>query len=367
MSNEIDLFKYLIPSQNIKNAVNDLEIFYQLTHQKDIKTYNEKSKMKRFSGTIGELFRFKSVEELMMHENKPWSNLLKSIFLLENYTSDVDMKDINKLSTENIKEFISLIKKGISAYDIIKDWISPLSDKKGVLQAIKDGAEVNIGNKFKVLQVAKLKNYKKKGEIFLFNDILDIENPDAFIYYLQYIKEEISDCLIVAIQRNKKYDFKGVFYLFLIYKGYLYNIDNSSGRLNFDNTEGTRNPDRYLERHYEDVWLPINLFFEVDIKRKIIVKGQNVFKIHTWDMIAKVSEGYLYWLNLFLFRIVDYISTNDILEGMTAKKFIPLLESSNKTIDFSYNTREWRGRNDYLLKIFKKNITTKALVLKKEE
>jgi len=114
-----------------------------------------------------------------------------------------------------------------------------------------------------------------------------LKNPEALINYLQYTKTETSDCLIVAAQRNKKHDFKGVFFLFLIYNGYLYSIDNSSNRLNFDNTEGMRNPSRYLERQYEKVWLPINLLLEQDIERKIIVKGQKVFKIYTWDKIAK--------------------------------------------------------------------------------
>lgn len=367
MSNNIDLSKYLNPSEDIVDAISKLEVFYQLTHQKEMEAYSSKGKDKRFSGTLGEYIRLREVKELMSFEGKPWNCLLKAIFLLGNYTSKVDVKSIDKLSATDVEQFISFLKNGVSSHNIIKKWIEPLSKKEGVIEAIHDASKVDIGHQFKILQLAKLKNYNKKKKIFLFEDILDIENPEALIYYLQHTKDEISDCLIVATQRNKKYDFRGVFFLFLVYNGYLYSIDNSSNRLNLDNTEGMRNPSRYLERAYENVWLPIDLLFEQDIKRKIIVKGQKVFKIYTWKKIAKNNIGYIYWLNLFLFRVVDYVSTTKILKGLTSRQSIPLLESKNKTVDFTYNTREWHGNNEYLLNKYKKEITSNALVLKKEE
>lgn len=360
---DVNLSKYLNPSEEVVDAISKLEVFYQLTHQKEMDSYSRKGKDERFSGTLGDYIRLKEVKELMSLEGKPWSCLLKAIFLLWNYTSKIDLKDFDKLSSDDTERFISLLKDGVSSHKIIKDWIEPLSKKKGVLGAIHDASEVNIGNQFKILKLAKLKNYIKK-EIFLSNDILDIENPEALIHYLQFTKDETSDCLIVAAQRNKKHDFKGVFFLFLIYKGYLYSIDNSSNRLNLDNTQGMRNPSRYLERQYKNVWLPIDLLFEQDIKREIIVKGQKVFKIYTWDKIAKDNIGYLYWLNMFLFRVVDYVSTTEILKGLTSRQSVPLLGASNTSIDFNYDTKEWHGRNEYLLTKYKNKVSSKALVLK---
>jgi len=367
MSNKIDLSKYLNPSEEIVDAISKLEVFYQLTHQKEMEAYSSKGKDKRFSGTLGEYIRLREVKELMSFEGKPWNCLLKAIFLLGNYTSKVDVKSIDELSANDVEQFISFLKNGVSSHNIIKKWIEPLSKKEGVIEAIHDASKVNIGHQFKILQLAKLKNYNKKKKIFLSNDILDIENPEALIHYLQYTKDETSDCLIVAAQRNKKRDFKGVFFLFLIYNGHLYSIDNSSNRLNLDNTEGMRNPSRYLERQYENVWLPIDLLFEQDIKREIIVKGQRVFKIYSWDKIAKKNIGYIYWLNMFLFRVIDYVSTTEILKGLSSRQSVPLLEASNKSIDFTYDTKEWHGRNDYLLAKYKTKVSSKALVLKETE
>jgi len=366
MPRNVDLFEYFSPPQKIIDAVCCLEVFYQLTHQKEMDVYSKKGKDDLFSGRLFDYFRLQGVKELMSFEGKPWSCLLKAIFLLDNYTSNVDMKGINKLSIEDAEQFISIIKKGISSYSIVKKWVEPLSKKKGAVDAVYDAVNVDIGNQFKILQLAKLKNYNKGKTAFLSNDILDIENPESLTYYLQHTKDETSDCLIVAIQRNKQYDFRGVFFLFLICNGQLYSIDNSSNRLNLDNTEGMRNPSRYLERQYDKVWLPIDLLFEEEIKRKVIIKGQKVFKIYTWDKIAKDNIGYLYWLNMFLFRVIDYISTTKILKGLTSKQSIPLLETGNKTIDFSYETRNWHGNNEYLLNKYKNKVTTKALVLKKD-
>lgn len=367
MSNKIDLSKYLNPSEEIADAISKLEIFYQITHQKEMEDYSKKGKSTYFKGTLGEYFRIQDIKELLSHEGKPWSYLLKAIFLLGNHTSNVDVKNIDKLSTEDTEQFVSILKEGVSAYALIKKWVEPLSNEKGAINAIYDAVKVNIGNQFKILQLAKLKNYNRNKKIFLFRDILDIENPEALSYYLQHTKDEVSDCLIVAIQRNKKYDFKGVFFLFLIYNGHLYSIDNASNRLDLDSTQGMRNPSKYLEREYANVWLPIDLLFEHDIKRKIIVKGQKVFKIYSWDKIAKENIGYLYWLNMFLFRVVDYVSTTEILKGLSSRQSVPLLEASNKSIDFTYATKEWHGRTDYLLAKYKTKVSSKALVLKETE
>jgi len=84
------------------------------------------------------------------------------------------VKDFDKLSSKDAGQFFPLLKDGVTSYKIIKKWIEPLSKKEGVIDAIHDASEVNIGNQFKILQLAKLKNYKKK-ELFLSNDILDIE------------------------------------------------------------------------------------------------------------------------------------------------------------------------------------------------
>ena len=161
MSNKIDLSKYLNPSEKIADAISKLEIFYQITHQKEVEDYSKKGKSTYFKGTIGEYFRIQDIKELLSHEGKPWSYLLKAIFLLGNHTSNVDVKNIDKLSTEDTKQLVSILKEGVSAYALIKKWVEPLSNEKGAIDAIYDASKVNIGNQFKILQLAKLKNYNR--------------------------------------------------------------------------------------------------------------------------------------------------------------------------------------------------------------
>ena len=164
MPRNVDLFEYFSPPQKIIDAVCCLEVFYQLTHQKEMDVYSKKGKDDLFSGRLFDYFRLQGVKELMSFEGKPWSCLLKAIFLLDNYTSNVDMKGINKLSIEDAEQFISIIKKGISSYSIVKKWVEPLSKKKGAVDAVYDAVNVDIGNQFKILQLAKLKNTTKLGK-----------------------------------------------------------------------------------------------------------------------------------------------------------------------------------------------------------
>lgn len=366
MPSNVDLSEYLKPSEKVMDAVSKLEIFYQISHQKEMKDFAKKGGSKHFSGTIGEYIRVKEIKELLSLEGKPWSYLTKAIFLLNNYTPEVDVSIFHKLSEKDANELVTILKDGVESKKIVEKWIIPLSKEKNAIDAIYDAIKVNIDHQFQILKLAKMKNYRKKKKIHLYGDILDIENPDSLIYYLQNIREETSDCLIVAIQRNKKYDFKGVFLLFLIFNGYLYSIDNSSRRLNLDNTCGMRNPSKYLEREYSNIWLPIDLLFEKQ-KKVPILRGQRVFKIYTWDKIRKKNIGIIYWMNMFLYRIIEYISSTNIDNGLIPKQTVPLLKSANKKVDFTYETKEQHGRNEYLLNKYKNKVQTKALVLAEDK
>ena len=360
-----NLAEYMKPSSKIIKATEDLEKFYQLVHQENMKVYIGKIKQKGFKGTLREYCQLEEVKELMDGDGKLWEQLQKAIFLLEKYSTEVDTEKFVEISDDDITAIIKIIKEGINAHGIISKWVKPLEKEKDVIQALDDAMKLEM-SKFQILKIADIHSASNE-KIGLMDDILEIESPDDLINYLKSCKN-VNDSLMVTFQRHKQFDFKGVFYLFLIYKGKLYSIDNSERRVNINNTRGARNPDRYLEK-YCDIWLPFELFYTKNNKNKLpMVPGARVYKAKSFQKIQEQEPAVIYWLNMFIYRIMEHILNKKTkLEiGMTFKSSVKLLPYINKKHDYSsyksIELSELQGAGAYLTKIFGEE-TSKEIVL----
>jgi hypothetical protein len=141
--------------------------------------------------------------------------------------------------------------------------------------------------------------------------------------------------------------------LFLIYNGILYSIDNSDRRLNQDNTEGCRNPDRYLERHFDKTWLPIDLLWnkKVSKSKELMIKESKVYRLQSFEKIGKKQPEIIYWLIIFLYRCIEHIKNKEVAKGITVSELPKLIEYANKK---EFQGDDWSGSGQFLYDHFKK-------------
>jgi len=351
--------KYMNPTEDIFTALDNMFLLYQLTHQQSVKLYHEKKSIhKGFSGFLHEYGMLKEITEITEMEGKPWAPLVKAIYLLENYTTHVDFKGAESLEDEELNLMVDVIKNGIKANFTLKNWLKDVEK----YTPITDVIEVNFDYQFKIHKLHKIKNYKPNPKgITLYNEIYEIKNIDEMINFLRLSKQ--TDCLILTIMKNPKREWKSAFFMFLIYRGYLYSIDNMERRVNLDNTAGDRNPGRWMERSYEHVWLPYYLLEQKSKTEAIIVKNQ-IFKASTIDEVAKVDSGILIWLELFIYRVLDEIINKKVKRGVTPNNAVKLLPTANDE-SFVYGmSEESKGKGEYLLEKYGKEATTAMTVTK---
>lgn len=356
------LSPYLQPDETRRQLIEDLERYYQVTHQNIIQKYTEQQKTGTFSGTLYELTGVLEEEKLERVANTPWEPLIKAIYFIKNHTSKVDMTILPQLDPEEKKHYIEIIEKGIIAKNKVEGWLKPLLEKKDVPEAIYDATMVNFEHEFHLLDLGPIENYRESGDVGLFRDILEIKDPDELIYYLKHRKEPIGDVLIVTIQRNTRYDFRSVFMLFMIYNGHIYSIDNSDRRINLDHTAGARAPGKYIRDKYWHVWLPLDLLEEKETNIPM-VKDLNIYKKGSWDQIGHERPVYLYWLHMFIVRVAFLIEKKKFKKGITARTLPPLLSGANRRNEFSHVKKRQKGK--YLIDAYGKTCTD--IVLKKEE
>lgn len=367
----IDISKFMNPSDVIIKSILNLEKLYQLINQENIKTYIKKAKQKGFEGTIREYYQFKDVEELLSSDGKFWEQLQKAIFLLDKYDTNVDVKKFADMSKEDIDIVITIIKQGIKAHGTITKWLKPLADQKDVVEAVNDAMKVSM-DKFQILKIADINTTSNK-KIALMNNILEIKSPDELIGFIRSSKT-FNDCLILTFQKNPDFDFKGVFYIFLLYKNKLYSIDNSERRVNLKNTAGARRPDRYLEK-YDDIWLPVDLILddENEDKKKPknrlpILAGTKVYKAESFQKIMNQSPATIYWLNTFIYRIMEHLATQTIEEGLTFRGSLKLLTYINEKHDYkgykSVGCQDLQGAGAYLIELYGKEVSKELVVTK---
>lgn len=348
---KISLTEYLHPSQEIEKAVDDLTMYYQLCEQDALKEWVDRKDKNTLSGkNFDEFLRLVDIDEFMkFKDNAIGSTFIKARFLLDKFSSEFDTKRLINFDDEQVQVIIRMIRNGAKAKTLLEEWLKPISEGE-IAIAIDDALSIDLKNKFQILKLEQISepNFEKPNDFEIYPYILDIESAAEIAHFLR-IQKTVRDCLILTLQRNKLYQFKSDFYLFLIYNGILYSIDNSDKRLNINNTKGCRNPDRYLEDKYDKVWLPFRI---LSSKRKtdetaLVVKGTKVYKIDSLDNIAKDFPETLYWLYIFLGRVVNYINTEKVELGVTTSDNTKLLTYSKNEFKI-----EGAGAGSYLEEIY---------------
>lgn len=351
--------KYMTPPDEIFTALDDMFMLYQLTHQQAVKLYHEKKSIHEgFSGFLHEYGMLKEITKITEMEDKPWAPLLKAIYLLEEYTTCVDFEGVESFDKEGLNQMVEIIRDGINAKNTLETWLKDVEK----YTPITDVMEINFDYQFKIHKLHKVKNYEPNPSgIKLYNEIYEIKNIDELINFLKLSKQ--TDSLILTIIRNEERTWKGCFFLFLIYKGYLYSIDNMERRVNLDNATGSRNPERWIERSYEHVWLPYYLLEQKSETEGIVVKDQ-IFKASTLEEVAKVDSGIIIWLELFIYRIIDEVLTQKVKRGITPNSAVKLLPAADdKSYTYGMSDPD-RGKGEYLLNAFGKEATTALTVTK---
>jgi len=343
----ISLVQYYSPKEEIKDAVHKFGLLYQLLNQDKVETWTKKNKS-NFSGTMSELSGLLEIDDFMtIKESDKWFTLLTAKFLLDKFNPDFDISKLSKLDDSEVLFVGKTVKEGFESKKILEEWLKPLLEDEACIQAIEDACMVAINKAFRILKISNLEESKVK-EFTVYPYVLEIQSAEEMLTFLK-LQKEVRNCLIVTLQRNKEYGWKSEFYLFLVYKGTLYSIDNSEGRLNLSNTEGCRNPDRYLERKYDKVWLPVDLLESKESKSKeLMVKGAKVYKITSLEDIAKDTPGIIYWLYAFVDRVISYVEEQEVPKGVTTAELPKLLTYANKS-DFKI---EDSGAGSYLEEIY---------------
>ena len=372
------LDEFIFPDDRIKQYVDDLSMYYQLIHQKSIELYNKWKGKQNFTGTMGQMVRLREIRELIdSAHGKDWVVLIKAIFLLDHYKTVIDIGDFYKLSPQDQLMAMDTITKGQIAYSEIKKWLEPIN-KENVFEAITKANSVRIGNgkydKFQVLlfgQINSLPN--ENNSVKIYPHILEIDNPTALVQYFKSLNEPVYDSLIITFMRHKKYNFKTSVYLFFIWKGSFFILDMSERRLNVDNPAGERRPDRYIENVFGDVFLPVDVFLdEKKSKTKdLVVRNQKIFKRETIDNVFTKSPEVKAWVNMFLYRVIDYIENNpnkielgvsslDVLKALEDKSTAKI--ESRVKIDEHYSSfKSQSDASSYLLKKYQSKITSIVL------
>lgn len=365
------LKEFICPSQEIRDAVNDLLLYHQLQNQKAVQEYVKWKDKKYYKGDFFAYAAMDEIRELLeLSHGKPWDFLIKAIYLFKHYSTTVDLENFQTLNAESQAEIIQIITKGMKAFNKITLWLAPIAIKD-ILEAIYDSAKVKIGiGKYVQFQILKLFELKSKAladkSIGLFDEILEIEDPEDLVWFFKIRKEEPTDCLILTFTRNKKYEFKPAINMFLIWNNTMYVIESSERRLNLDNTRGARNPDRYLEDRFKNVWLPFDILLgdEKEAKTKeIMARGRRIFKRGSLSEVFKKSPEIQVWLNMFLYRVVDHIRSEQIPEGVTPKMQLKMLEDLTKQIPIErIESQSQNDASSYLVKKYGKNIRSIAPV-----
>ena len=355
----MSLSDYINPPDDIVQALNDLDIYFQTINQENVQVFIKKGRKISYSGTLGEHARLMLMQEYFdLTKGSTWDNLTKVIYLLDTFTTEFNLSKLSEIEPEEAVEFVTIIQRGVVAHKKLVEWLAPLR-KGAILQAIYDATKVTLGDKYKTFEVLDLGEIEMENtpEPILYPNLLRIQNPDQLIQYFKHAHEKPVTSMIVTYQlhRLKEMDFKSGFYIFFLYNGHIYSVSNSERRYNIDNTAGMRNPDRYLERKYKNTWLPVKWMLEGDpSKQELMVPDSSVYIAETFENINKEQPEILYWFAIFMVRVKEYIDkTNNIILGVTPNDALLLLEDFNKRDDREFTEHASRAStSDYLVKAY---------------
>jgi len=371
------LKEFIFPPEEILRYIEDLSRFYQFSNQESVDVYEKWKDKENYSGTLGEYSRLRNMKFFFEKTSgKDWNPLINAIFLINNYSDDVSVKSLFKLEPIEQQQVIDLITKGQTAYEKITSWLSPIN-KGEILDAVLDAVKVTIGNErhvqFQVLKFADLKSTQNPDEgIGVYPFILEIDNPNALIEYFRMQKIPVFDCLILGFMRNKNYEFKPTIYMFLIWKNEFFVLDMGERRFNLESTAGARNPEKYIERNFQNVWLPLDIIIEGKTNTDsadILVRDQKIFRRANIFKIFEESPEMKAWIDMFIYRVLDYIKNqkNKIEQGFVPTDIVKMLEDKSvieeripiKSLEKYHTSFESSGdSSSYLIKKYGTKITS---------
>lgn len=351
----VDLKSYVLAPPEIVKAVDDLFVLYQLQNQYHVDAYEKWQGKNWFKGPMAEFMAKGEMEEVVtLSEHKPWQTLIRGIYLIDNvkavlsrgYLSSqsiyVPVAGLNKLTKEQRAEMFEMVVAGVEGYEIVKKWLDPIN-KKNILDAILDAVKVKVGtDKYDQFHVMKMGSVKTlvTGDLQVFDQILEIDNPEALVEYLKASKDLLPESIMVTFVKNKKRGWKPNVYLFFLWKNTVYILDAGDRRLNLDNTHGDRNPDRYLDRKFEHVWLPFKILLGDRRPPKtssMVLREQKVFMRGSLREIFAKEPALGAWLQVFMFHVADYILNAEqrkaIPKGVSTATILKALENKSAPVD----------------------------------
>jgi hypothetical protein len=364
----IPLDTYFNCPASITEALDDLEKLFQITNQKTIDMLLESQRTGKKSGTLADHLKCSAIERLLDEKGKPWENLLRAK-TFAGYRLDLLHPSLfQKIPEEHLAELALIIRKGANAWGIIKEWLSPL-EKDSVLDAIQDATRVKIGSStpgcdFQVFDLGPVE-CTNNSQFLIYDEIFQVTDPATILSSIQKHSSVLTEGLILCVQRKKAISeedtfssYKGTFHIFLIKNKKLYSISNSTMRLNLNNKEGKRNPDKYLDRKYDNIWLPINLLFENDINfmsspsssLALAIKTENPI-ISNWNKITEKNPAYKYWIEVFVIRLLEYIKNTPPKTGAFSSDAIKLLPPANPYYTENNNCN-YTGVGKYLIEAY---------------
>jgi hypothetical protein len=355
--------QYLNPSSEICHAVDKLDIYYQMTNQKVVELYLEYKNKNSYSGNLWDYFKMEDAKHYFIGQNKIFGVLKTALYLLKNIEEQVNTNLFAMLNKEELTNFVSLIQEYPVNRKTVEDWVKPLSDKDMVKRAVDDALNIDL-DKFHFLELATIDRNHKTIKMSLFSKILQVEDINTLVNYLSS-QTEYKDCFMLTVVKNKKRNWKSTFYMLFIYNGILYSIDNSDGRVNTDNTEGDRSPDRYLESKYEDIWLPLHLILGKSNKKSeaLTTTDKGLYVVSTFEELENTSPENVYWFLFFMGRVMDLIENKELkIQKAFMSSDVQKLLGSGEKIEYKAESCTSVSSGEYLLDIYK-DVANKDIVL----
>jgi hypothetical protein len=357
----------LNPDQEILDAIDDSLTLFQMINQDAISKFIEYQKTSTYHGSMGNYAKMRIMDEIEAHKNKPWEHIIKTYNIMKHDIRRIDIEIYENIPDDYLHEFSLIIKKGYIGQQKVHTWIE--NNSKTQLEALYHACNVKIGSgeKYKdldVLEIADITTTNKEN-VAIYNNVLEIKSPDDLIQSLKHTDKPIQNGIILTLHRDEKRYYKGTFYIFFAFNNKLYSISNQSKRLNLNNTEGDRNPEGYIQRKYENTWLPVYLLYgdkyvpditetsEIPETRDITIINKNSDNIiTTWDDIYKRIPECYHWINMVMWRVTEYVQSQKINKGITPNDTIKLIQTTNENSTPCSELKDNIGPGKYLYDIY---------------
>jgi L-rhamnose mutarotase len=371
--------KLFSPSPDILEAIEDSYTLFQLLNQKTLGKFEEYLRTSRYTINLGEYSKMKTFQEVSEHQGKPWEYIIKTKFLIEHDIKEVNTNIFVAIPDEYLPELSMIIKKGTIGLQKIKDWIK--NAPREALFAMYDACKVSIGSgeDYKQLDILEIANITTSSDskFTLYNEIFEIKSPEEMIMTLQLSREPVKNGILLSILKDKERFYKSTFYIFLAFNNKLYSISNHEHRLNLDNIEGDRDPDRYMEYKYENTWLPAFLLYDnwkstkkANVQITPDTTSLELYNIEpdriisTWETVVSYYPGCYYWINMLTIRLFNILESMNITRGLLPNNALKLLRAANDRNDMRFETKYKQGKGAYLLNVLSSQ--TSSIVIHEE-